>query len=131
MRLATVTHEILQPIRRVNQMASGGSYVAIFTLRLMPTPGVPGVRFSSEASEPHLDHWMVSAIEQGVREFVAGRERDGRPVGCLDVALVDIHVHPVDSKEHRFTWAAFEAMTEAFKAHETFVDVCLETKDET
>jgi len=131
MGLATVTHEFLQPIRRLNQMASGGSYVAIFTLRLMPTPGIPEVRFSSEASDPHLEQWMVSAIERGVREFVAERDRDGRPVGCLDVALVEIHVHPIDSKEHRFTWAAFEAMSEAFKAHETFVDICLETKHET
>jgi len=117
MRLATVTHEFQQPIRRINQMASGGSYVAIFTLRLAPVRDVPEVRFSCEASDPHLEPWMVSAIERGVREFVAERERDRRPIGCVHVALVDIRVHPADSKETAFVRAASMAMSQAFEHH--------------
>lgn len=58
MRLATVTHEVRQPIRHVNQMASGGSYVAIFTLRITPVTNSPVLTFSSEASDPHLESWI-------------------------------------------------------------------------
>ena len=101
-RLATVTHEFQQPIRHVNQMASGGSFVAYFTLRLTPLRDSAEVQFSSEASEPELEPWMASAIERGIRDFVSQRERDGKPVGYVRVALVDIRVHPVDSKESAF-----------------------------
>jgi elongation factor G len=122
MRLATVTHEVRQPIRHVNQMASGGSYVAVFTLRITPSRDSQNVAFSSEASDPHLESWMESAIERGVREFVAQRQRDGRPVGCFHVALTDIRVHLVDSKEIAFMRAAVMAMTQAFEAYETLID---------
>jgi translation elongation factor EF-G len=127
MRVATLTHEVRQPIRLVNQMASGGSYVAIFTLRITPARDSQVVTFSSEASDPHLESWMESAVERGVSEFVAQRERDGRPVGCFRVALTDIHVHPLDSKEIAFVRAASMAMTQAFEAHETLID-CAEMK---
>jgi elongation factor G len=123
MRVATVTHELQQPIRHVNQMASGGSYCAVFTLRLTPVRNVPAVTFSCEATAPHLEPWIAAAVEKGVREFVSARERDGRPVGCLRVSLIDIQIHPADSKEHAFMRAAHMAMAQAFEAHETFVDV--------
>ncbi|HEX9045413.1 MAG TPA: hypothetical protein VF988_00180, partial [Verrucomicrobiae bacterium] len=111
MRLATVNQEVCQPIRLVNQMASGGSCVAIFTLRITPTPDSQDVTFSSKANDPHLESWMETAVEKGVREFVEQRERDGRPVGCFHVALTDIRVHPWDSKAIGFMRAAIMAMT--------------------
>jgi translation elongation factor EF-G len=123
MRIATVTHEFEQPIRHINQMATGGSHVAVFALRLTPSPDFQDVRFNCEASALPLEPWMVSAIERGVREFVRKREHDGKPVGCLHVALVDIQVHPADSKETAFMRAAQMAMAQAFEAHETAIDV--------
>jgi len=120
MRLATIKHEVCQPIRHINQ--TGGDYVAIFTLRITPAQDSQAVTFTSEASDPHLESWMVSAVERGVREFVAQRERDGRPVGCFHVALTDIWVQPVDSKEIAFVRAAVLAMTQAFESHETLID---------
>lgn len=127
MRLATVTHEVRQPIRHVDQMASGGSYVAAFTLRITPACDSQDVTFRSEASDLHLEAWMESAVETGIREFVEQRERDGRPVGCFHVALADIQIHPTDSKETAFMRAAFIAMTQAFEAHETIID-CAKAK---
>ena len=126
MRLATVTHEVCQPVQHVTQMASGGSYAAIFTLRITTSRGSQHVTFSSEASDPHLESWMESAVERGVREFVAQRQQDNRPVGYFHVALTNVQVHPTDSKEMAFTRAAVMAMTQAFEAHETFID-CTET----
>jgi len=121
MRLTTVTHEFEQPIRHINQMASGGSYVAFFTLRLAPSREAPEVQFSNEVSKPEVEAWIVSAIERGIRDFIGQRERDGKPVGYLRVALVDIRVHLLDSKAWAFTQAAFMAMTQAFEAHETLL----------
>ena len=63
--------------------------------------------------------------------FVVQREREGRPVGCFRVDLIEIHVHPVDSKETAFMRAAYLAMTRVFEAHEQVIDVCAEAKDET
>jgi translation elongation factor EF-G len=117
--IATITHEFLQPIRLVNQLASGGSYVAIFTLRLSPSPQEAEIRFSSEVSVPQVDQWVISSIEKGVREFVGQREREGTPIGYVSVVLVDIDLHPGDSKEAAFIRAGFMALSEAFQKHET------------
>jgi hypothetical protein len=121
MRLATLTHEVHQPIRYVNQ--TGGDYFAVFTLRITPACDSEDVRFSCEASDPDLTPGTMSAIERGVREFVAQRQRDGKPVGCFRVAVTEIQIHPVDTREFALAAAAFKALTQAFGAHETLVDV--------
>ena len=121
MRVWTITHEFEQPVRHIDQMSSGGSYVALFTLRLTPTLYEATVHFSSEVTAPSATPWIPS-IERGVREFERQRQEEGRPVGYFRVALVDVDIHELDSKAARFTQAALIAMRKAFAAHETAVE---------
>ena len=130
MRIATLTHEVLQPARYVKQMSSLDC-VAMFTLRLTPVPGIRGVRFGNEVCKPELESWIIGAVERGVMEFVSERDQEHKPVGCLAVTLVDIDIHPVDSRETGFMLAAYFAMKQAFQAHESVVDFELEKKYET
>ena len=120
-RASTITHEFEQPIRRVCQTSSGGSYVAIFTLRLTPALDDATVRFTSEVTTPEAAPW-IPHIEQGVRDFERQRAQENRPVGYFRVALVDIYVHEIDSKAWRFTEAASIAMSQAFAAHGVAAD---------
>jgi elongation factor G len=121
--LAMVTHTFDQPIRYVNQAASGGSYVAILTLRLTPARSISGVEFATAISRPELEPWILSAIEKGVRMFIEEREEERKPIGQLLVTLVDIDIHPIDSRELAFSIAAYRAMKQAFKENEVIVDV--------
>jgi hypothetical protein len=104
-------------------MASGGSYVAIFTLRLTPAYDIPDIQFSNEVSEPKVEPWIVASIRKGIDEFARARESKGNRVGCLRVALVDISVHPIDSKESAFMYAAYMAMKQAFQNDEILIEV--------
>jgi hypothetical protein len=121
MRIATLTKEVQQPIRHVNQ--TGGDYVAVFTLRLTPVRGTPDISFSNAVTAPELQPWIVAAIQRGIQLFASERESERGPVGGLKVTLVDISIHPTDSKESAFTYAAFKAMQQAFDAHETLVEL--------
>jgi len=123
MRIATLTQEVRQPIRHVNQMASGGSYVAMFTLRLTPAQDAPDIEFSNEVTQPALEPWIVAAIRKGIEEFVGEYRSEGKHVGRLRIALVEIRVHPIDSKESAFALAAYKAMKQAFQAHEAILEL--------
>jgi translation elongation factor EF-G len=115
MALWTIDHQFDQPIRHVNQAASGGSYVAIFTPRLAPDLNDAAVRFASAIDEPEAEPW-IPCIEEGVRAFVDRRAREGFPMGHLRVTLVAITLHPVDSNPRRLRQAAEMAMSQAFEA---------------
>jgi translation elongation factor EF-G len=115
MSIWTVDRELDQPIRHVNQAMSGGSYVAIFTLRLSPDLDDSAVCFASAVDDPEAVPW-IPYIEEGVRSFADQRARAGRPIGHLRVTLVAIKIHPVDSKPRRFKEAAEMAMYQAFEA---------------
>jgi translation elongation factor EF-G len=115
MALWTIDHELDQPIRHVNQAASGGSYVAIFTLRLAPDLNDAAVRFASAIDDPEAGPW-IPCIEEGVRAFVGRRAQEGFPIAHLRVTLVAITIHPVDSNPWRFRQAAEMAMSQAFEA---------------
>jgi hypothetical protein len=104
-------------------MASGGSYVADFTLQLTPASDIPDIQFSSKVNQPEVEPWIVAAIHKGIGEFVRERQTEGKPVGGLRVALVEIHLHPIDSKESAFMFAAYKAMKQAFQLHETSAQI--------
>lgn len=134
MQLTTVTHEFDQPIRHINQLASGGSYFAVFTLRLTPTPGSHELAFECPIEIPDpFANWptdrpdprpaIVAAIEQGIRQFEDERRKDGKPIGSLKASLVAIAIHPSDIRIYRFAVAAVLAMREAFAAHETLLSL--------
>ena len=112
----SVDEEFDQPIRHFNFAMSGGSFCAIFTLRLTPNLDDKGVYFVSELTDDADRHWALF-IEEGVMSFLAQRHQEGRAIGYLRIALVDIQVHPVDSKAHRFKEAALMAMEMAFESH--------------
>jgi translation elongation factor EF-G len=115
MALWTVDCEFDQSIRHANQLMSGGSYVAIFTLRLAPDLDDEAVQFVSTVDDEEAAPW-VPYIEEGVRSFVEKRAQVGGPVGHLRVTLIAITIHPVDSKGWRFKQAAELAMAQAFEA---------------
>jgi translation elongation factor EF-G len=115
MALWTVDREFDQPIRYVNQTASGGSYFAVFTLRLAPDLDDDAIRFASMVDDREAEPW-IPYIEEGVRSFLERRAQEGCPVGHLRVTLVAITLHPVDSQPYRFRQAAEMAMSQAFEA---------------
>jgi translation elongation factor EF-G len=115
MAIWTVDHEFDQPIRHVDLTRSGGSYFAVFTLRLAPDLDEAAVRFTSIVDDPEAIPWVPS-IEEGVRSFAEQRARAGHPIGYLRVTLITVTVHPVDSKSWRFKQAAEMAMSQAFEA---------------
>jgi translation elongation factor EF-G len=94
---------------------SGGSFVANLTLRVAPDLDAPGVSFASAVADPDAIHY-IPFVEEGVREFVAGRAAEGRPVGHLRVTLAAITIHPVDAKGWRFAQAAGMALAAAFES---------------
>jgi translation elongation factor EF-G len=115
MAVWTVDHEFDQPIRHINQAMSGGSYVAIFTLRLAPDLDDSAVCFTSTVDDPEAVPW-VPYIEEGVRSFAEQRAQAGCSIGHLRVTLIAVIIHPVDSKPWRFKQAAEMAMSQAFEA---------------
>src|SRR5689334_22002115 len=117
MRIASLTHEIVQPARYVKQ-SSSADCVAIFKLRLTPVVGLRGICFANKVPGPEVEPRITAAIERGVMQFATEREQEGRPVGSLRVAPVDIYVHPVDGRDSGFTLAAYFAMKQAFQTHE-------------
>jgi translation elongation factor EF-G len=96
-------------------MRSGGSFVAIFTLRLAPDLDDVAVRFTNAVDDAEVGFW-AQFIEEGVRSFVERRAASGQPVGFLRVTLAAITLHPVDSQPFRFRQAAEMAMAQAFEA---------------
>lgn len=117
----TVNEEFEQPIRHFNFRMSGGSFCAIFTLRLAPCLEDNTVRFTNEVEGEEARYWG-KFIEEGVQAFVEQRAQAARPVGYLRVSLVDLKIHPIDSKGHRFKQAAVMAMEKAFESHEITLD---------
>jgi translation elongation factor EF-G len=115
MAIWTVDREFDQSIRHVQQGMSGGSFVAIFTLRLSPEPGEASVRFANAVEDSAVEYW-VPFIEEGIQSFVEERRASGQPIGYLRVTLVSITLHEVDSKPYRFREAAEMAMSQAFQA---------------
>ena len=113
----TVDCEFDQPIRHVNQNASGGSFVAIFTLRMIPDLEIHLVSFDSRVNDEEAIPWM-SFIEEEVRDFQKQRAIQRKPIGHLRVELVSIRIHPVDSNPFRFKEAALMSMSKAFDDHE-------------
>lgn len=116
----TVDCEFDQPIRHVNQQASGGSFVAIFTLRMIPTLEDQRVSFLNRVRDEVAIPW-IPFIEEGVRAFQEQRATQQKPIGLLRVELVAIKIHPVDSNPFRFKEAAVMAMSKAFEEHEVEV----------
>jgi elongation factor G len=121
-RIASLTHEIVQPARFVRQQSSVDCY-AVFNLRLTPVVGLRSICFANEAQKPEVEPRITAAIEKGVMQFARDSEEQGRPVGGLKVTPFDISVHPVDGRDICFTIAAYHAMKEAFEAHGTLVDI--------
>ncbi|MCI0737811.1 MAG: hypothetical protein L0Y72_02115 [Gemmataceae bacterium] len=113
----TVAEEIHQPAREVCWTASGGSRFALFTLALAPNPEEAGVQFVNRlASDDDGQPW-VQFVEEGVGEFVEQRRREGKPIGRLCVSLLDLAVHPIDSKPRAYRVAAVKAMQQAFESY--------------
>lgn len=91
--------------------------------KLWQSHDIVRIEFTCEVATRELE----PAIDRGIREFVREREKEQSPVGCLRVVLADNLVNPVDSKESAFVRAASIAMTQAFEAYETVVDVITDT----
>jgi hypothetical protein len=110
----TVDREFDQSIRHMNQLASGGSFVANLTLRVAPDLDESDVSFTNVVDNPDAVPY-IPFVEKGVHEFVTRRAEEGRPVGHLRVTLVAITIHPVDAKGYRFAQAAGMALEAAFE----------------
>ena len=116
MGIWTVDSEFDQSIRHVALNRSGGSFVAIFTLRMIPDLENQTVSFASRVNDNKAIPW-IPFIEEGIRSFQEQRANQGKPIGLLRIELIAITIHPVDSKSYRFKEAAVMAMSEAFETH--------------
>jgi hypothetical protein len=96
-------------------MMSGGSFVAIFTLRVEPSDFETPV-VEKEVSSDAIDR-AFPCISEGLSAFVVRRNEEGRPVGKFRVLISDVVPHD-DFKPWRFTVATASALKEVFAEHE-------------
>jgi hypothetical protein len=110
----TVAHAVERRFRYVNQMASGGSYVAIFNLRVEPHSGPEPVVFSNEADDsPNVQQWVPNIVD-GIRDFAEKELAERIEIMGIKVALTLLIDHPVDAKPRAFRKYAAVAMGEVF-----------------
>ncbi len=55
----------------------------------------------------------MSEVVEGVRQALAELSPDGSPIQALKVILLEMRVHPIDSRPRDFRRAAALAVTEA------------------
>lgn len=113
-RCLTVGAAVERQFRYINQMASGGSYVAIFSFRVEPYRGPEAVVFSNEAEDsPNVQRWVPYILE-GVVDFA--KKKNAERVGLMgvNVALTLLRDHLVDAKPWAFRKYAAIALEEIF-----------------
>lgn len=106
----TVEREVESEIRLVRQMSCPGHY-AVVRLRLAPKLTDPFVLFCNCLEETeNAPLAYVEAIVQGVTESLAGWSEKNRGIGYLQVDLLRLNHHPVDSRWSDFVSVAGEAV---------------------
>lgn len=106
--------------RHVRQ-TSGPGHFAVVTLRLEIDFGPDAVVFVNRldkrdlAAETHVTDWkpFVSEVVEGVRQALVESSPDGSPIQAVQVILLEVRVHPVDSQPQDFRRAAILAVAEA------------------
>lgn len=106
--------------RHVRQNCCPG-YFAVVTLRLEIDFGPDAAVFVNRLDKVDLDagfhgaDWtlFVSEVVEGVRQALAELSPDGCPVQAIRVLLLEMKVHPVDSRPRHFRQAVALAVTEA------------------
>lgn len=111
----TIRHPVERHCRHVSQAASGGSYVAIFDIRVEPYASPEPISFVNEAEpEPDVQQWVPSIIA-GITQFVEEQAKSGIAVCGIKVTLTHLRDHPVDGKHKAFKKFAATAMAEIFE----------------
>jgi hypothetical protein len=111
----SIQRSVIKNIHYVNQMMSGGSFVAIFDLKIEPSEEVtPSIHVDGES--PAMER-AFQGISEGFSMFVQRRSEEGRPVIGFRVAVTDVVPHE-DFKSWRFAIATAKALQEVFAEYE-------------
>jgi hypothetical protein len=110
----TVQHAVEQEGRYVRQASCPGHY-AVVTLRVEPHPGPAPVVFLNATQAGRDTSPWVPAVEEGIRQFVAGQAEQGKRIVGTRVLLTRLIDHPVDSRASSFERPTARAMSQAFE----------------
>jgi len=92
----------------VNQAASGGSHVTIFTVRFSSEYLPPTAVVRDECSpddNPSALEAVLDELQRGVESFVREKSSQNIPVHSLRIGLLDFTFHEVDFKPHKYARA--------------------------
>lgn len=117
----TPDRTITKVVRHANQMMSGGSFVAFFSLVIVPDPAV-AIPIAIQKEDSPASAKAFPSIERGLERFIAWRLEQGRPVSGFRMYVTDVVEHP-DFKEFRFFEATIIALRDIFSPHEILTDV--------
>ncbi len=110
----TITAEAIGEGRFVRQTGGRGQYGHV-VLRLSPAEPGSGLEFSNEIRRGVIPTEFIPAVEAGVKEAMQSGNIGGYPVVDVRVAVIDGSYHEVDSSEHAFRIAAYNAFRDAYE----------------
>jgi len=103
-----VHHPVIRSFRWVNQMASGGSHVTVFTVRISneSSPWAAVVRDECSPDEnPTALESALDELQRGVESFLAEKLSQNTPVHSIRISLLGYQYHETDFKPHKYRFA--------------------------
>jgi elongation factor G len=116
MTYRTVNNTITQQIRHVNQSAAGGSFLAIFSIRIDFNVNAEVV-FINDVKDTVPPDLYAPFIEQGISEYLKECSSMGEPIKHLRITLVENKHHPIDSNSRAYIEAGRKIMENAIVTH--------------
>lgn len=115
-QMHTPDRTITKVVRHANQAMSGGSFVAFFSLVIVPDLAV-AIPIAIQKEDSPASARAFPAIERGLKHFIAWRLEQRTPVSGFRMYVTDVVEHP-DFKEFRFVEATIIALKDIFDLHE-------------
>jgi len=91
----------------------GQQHYAGVKISLSPLPRGSGVRFTDHCENPNLSEPFLAAVREGVEEAATSGPIMGYPVIDVEIALLDVRIHDLNSSDTAFRVAAGMAFQKA------------------
>lgn len=100
-----VVNPVFREFRSMNQMASGGSYLTVFTVIISPNPEPDFIHIRDMAGpheRPEVARDLLKAMAEGVDGFFQNRLKAGEPILGIIVELQHYEDHLSDMKPWKY-----------------------------
>ena len=91
----------------------GQQHYAGVKISLSPLPRGSGVRFTDHCENPNLSEPFLASVREGVEEAATSGPIMGYPVIDVEIALLDVRIHDLNSSDTAFRVAAGMAFQKA------------------